>query len=79
MNVESAMARYQEIYQSLYKRAPNELRDLGGEWVLVNGARMTVEGAEAVDRSGCIAGPAAGTSAQAISIKRAMNWFGGSS
>ena len=43
MNTEKAMARYLEIYQSLYKRAPSELRDLGGQWVLVNGARMTVQ------------------------------------
>jgi hypothetical protein len=43
MNVESAMARYLEIYQSLYKRVPSELRDLGSNWVLVNGAKMTVD------------------------------------
>lgn len=42
MNTEKAMARYLEIYQSLYRRTPTELRDLGGEWVLVNGARMTL-------------------------------------
>ena len=43
LNTEKSMARYLEIYQSLYKRAPSELRDLGGQWVLVNGARMTVQ------------------------------------
>jgi hypothetical protein len=43
MNVENAMARYNDVYQSLYKRSPSELRDLGGGWVLVNGARMTVD------------------------------------
>ncbi len=43
MNVEKAMARYLEIYQALYRRTPSELRDLGSNWVLVNGARMTVE------------------------------------
>jgi hypothetical protein len=43
VNVEHEMAQYMEIYQSLYKRAPSELRDLGGDWVLVNGARMTIE------------------------------------
>ncbi|HVO71978.1 MAG TPA: hypothetical protein VMT24_18140 [Aggregatilineaceae bacterium] len=37
------MERYLDIYQSLYKRAPSELRDLGGQWILVNGARMTVQ------------------------------------
>ncbi len=42
MNTEKAMARYLEIYQSLYRRTPTELRDLGGDWVLVNGARMTL-------------------------------------
>ncbi len=43
MNVEKAMARYLDIYQALYRRTPSELRDLGSNWVLVNGARMTVE------------------------------------
>lgn len=41
-NAEKAMARYAEVYKVLYRRSPSELRDLGGEWVLVNGARMTV-------------------------------------
>ncbi len=43
MDVEKAMARYLNIYQALYRRTPSELRDLGRNWVLVNGARMTVE------------------------------------
>ncbi|HEX3054318.1 MAG TPA: hypothetical protein VHP83_26920 [Aggregatilineaceae bacterium] len=43
MRVEKAMARYLEVYQSLYQRAPKELRDLGNDWVLVNGARMKVD------------------------------------
>jgi hypothetical protein len=42
LNTEKSMARYLEVYQSLYRRAPSELRDLGGEWVLVNGARMSL-------------------------------------
>ena len=42
VNTEIAMAKYLEIYQSLYRRTPTELRDLGGEWVLVNGARMSL-------------------------------------
>jgi len=42
VNVERAMANYVEIYQALYRKLPSELRDLGGDWVLVNGARMTV-------------------------------------
>jgi hypothetical protein len=43
MGVEKVMARYQEVYQALYHREPKELRDLGNNWVLVNGARMSVE------------------------------------
>ena len=43
MNTEKSMAQYMEIYQSLYRRTPSELRDLGGDWVLVNGARMTLQ------------------------------------
>ncbi len=42
MRVAKAMARYQNIYLSLYGRHPRELRDLGNTWVLVNGARMPV-------------------------------------
>jgi len=43
MRVEKAMARYLHVYESLYKRTPRQLRDLGNNWVLVNGARMRVE------------------------------------
>jgi hypothetical protein len=42
MNIERAMAAYVEVYQALYRKMPSELRDLGGDWVLVNGARMTI-------------------------------------
>jgi hypothetical protein len=41
--VEKVMARYQNVYLSLYQRIPRELRDLGNNWVLVNGARMSVD------------------------------------
>lgn len=37
------MARYLNLYLSMYQRNPKELRDLGNNWVLVNGARMRVE------------------------------------
>jgi hypothetical protein len=37
------MVRYQTVYLSLYQRTPRELRDLGNNWVLVNGARMSVD------------------------------------
>ena len=43
LNVDRAMAHYLDVYQSLYRRAPSELRDLGNSWVLVNGARMTLQ------------------------------------
>jgi len=43
MRVEKAMAQYLQVYLSLYQRKPKELRDLGNNWVLVNGARMSVE------------------------------------
>jgi hypothetical protein len=43
LRVEKAMARYQTVYVSLYQRRPRVLRDLGDNWVLVNGARMNVE------------------------------------
>lgn len=43
MRVEKAMARYSNLYLSLYQRSPKELRDLGNNWVLVNGARMNVD------------------------------------
>jgi hypothetical protein len=43
VRVEKAMARYQNVYLSLYQRTPRELRDLGNNWVLVNGARMSVD------------------------------------
>jgi hypothetical protein len=43
MRVDRAMARYLDMYQKLYQRSPRELRDLGNDWVLVNGARMSVD------------------------------------
>jgi hypothetical protein len=43
VDVEKVMTRYLEIYHALYRRTPSELRDLGNNWVLVNGARMTLE------------------------------------
>ena len=41
--VEKAMAHYLDVYRLLYQRIPRELRDLGNNWVLVNGARMSVD------------------------------------
>lgn len=43
MRVQRAMARYLHVYLALYQREPRELRDLGNNWVLVNGARMSVD------------------------------------
>ncbi len=43
VRVEKAMARYLDVYRLLYQRNPRELRDMGNSWVLVNGARMSVD------------------------------------
>jgi hypothetical protein len=40
--VQKAMARYLDVYRLLYQREPRELRDIGNNWVLVNGARMSI-------------------------------------
>ncbi len=42
LNAAGAIVRYRQVYSRLYQREPRELRDLGGGWVLVNGARMRV-------------------------------------
>lgn len=41
MDVQQVMTDYQATYLALYRRNPSELSDLGNDWVLVNGARMT--------------------------------------
>ncbi|GIK63036.1 MAG: hypothetical protein BroJett018_08300 [Chloroflexota bacterium] len=41
MDVQQVMTDYQTTYLALYRRNPSELSDLGNDWVLVNGARMT--------------------------------------
>jgi hypothetical protein len=43
LRAEKAMARYANLYLALYQRTPKELRDLGNNWVLVNGARMNID------------------------------------
>jgi hypothetical protein len=77
MNVENAMARYMEIYQSLYKRAPSELRDLGSDWVLVNGARMTVDELRQLTDQLQRELQQEQTRKRSI-VKRLLNWFGNS-
>lgn len=42
MSVSTLLQRYELVYRKLYLRAPSEIRDLGGGWVLVNGARMPI-------------------------------------
>ena len=39
---EQAMISYAEAYERLYKRIPRDLRAIDGNWVVVNGARMSV-------------------------------------
>jgi hypothetical protein len=76
MNIEMAMARYLEIYQSLYKRTPTELRDLGGDWVVVNGARMTID--ELRQLTDQLQRELQQEQARKKSIvKRLLAWFGG--
>lgn len=43
MESQEILSNYSQAYHSLYQRQPAEVRDLGGGWVLVNGARMTTE------------------------------------
>jgi len=42
VNTEQAMLNYSEAYQKLYKRTPKDLRALDSNWVVVNGARMSI-------------------------------------
>jgi hypothetical protein len=74
MRVEKAMARYLEVYLALYERQPKELRDLGDNWVLVNGARMSVDELEN------LAGELQREYQQMLSnkrsiVKKLLNWF----
>lgn len=41
MEVQQILTDYQMTYFALYRRNPSEVSDLGNNWVLVNGARMT--------------------------------------
>jgi hypothetical protein len=41
MEVQQILTDYQTTYFALYRRNPSEVSDLGNNWVLVNGARMT--------------------------------------
>lgn len=43
MEVEKLLTDYTQTYQKLYQRNPREVEDLGQGWVLVNGARMTID------------------------------------
>jgi hypothetical protein len=68
------MARYLLVYQSLYQRSPRDLRDLGHNWVLVNGARMRVEELEN------LANELQREYQQALAnkrniVKKLLNWF----
>jgi hypothetical protein len=78
VNIENAMARYLEVYQSLYRRAPTELRELGGEWVLVNGARMTIGELEQLTEQ--LQRELQTEQARKRNlVKRLLNWFGSGS
>ena len=74
LNTEKAMSRYLEIYQSLYRRAPSELRDLGSDWVLVNGARMSLVELEQLTEQLQRELQQEQTRKRSL-VKRLMNWF----
>lgn len=75
MNTEKSMAQYLEIYQTLYRRMPSELRDLGGDWVLVNGARMTLQELEQLTEQ-LQREFQQEKSRKRNLVKRLMTWFG---
>jgi len=68
------MARYLMIYRTLYQRVPGELRDLGNDWVLVNGARMSVEELENLANELNREYEQSLTNKRSI-VKRLLNWF----
>jgi hypothetical protein len=74
MKVEKAMARYLHIYQALYQRDPRELRDLGNDWVLVNGARMRVEELETLSEDLNREYQQVLANKRSI-VKKLLNWF----
>jgi hypothetical protein len=75
LNTEKSMAQYLEIYQTLYRRMPSELRDLGGDWVLVNGARMTLQELEQLTEQ-LQREFQQEKSRKRNLVKRLMTWFG---
>lgn len=68
------MARYQSVYLSLYQRRPRELRDLGNNWVLVNGARMSVEELENLANELQKEFQQVQINKRSV-VKRLLNWF----
>ena len=70
------MAQYLQVYQSLYRRAPSELRDLGGDWVLVNGARMTLIELQQLTTQLQLELKEEQTRKRNL-VKRLLTWFGG--
>ncbi len=42
MKPHNFLADYTQAYRTLYQRNPSEVKDLGGGWVVVNGARMSM-------------------------------------
>jgi hypothetical protein len=74
MRVEKTMARYLEIYLALYQRAPKELRHLGEDWVLVNGARMHVDELEHLTDELCQEYNQALANKRGI-VQKLLGWF----
>lgn len=74
VNVETAVTSYAAAYQRLYNRTPRDIRILGPDWVLVNGARMHVMELEYLTRQ--LEREHLQALAQKRSIvKRLLTWF----
>ncbi len=68
------MARYLDVYRLLYQREPRELRDMGNSWVLVNGARMSVDELENLSEQLNREYQQVLSNKRSI-VKKLLNWF----
>lgn len=68
------MARYLDVYRLLYQREPRELRDMGNSWVLVNGARMSVDELENLSEQLSREYQQVLSNKRSI-VKKLLNWF----
>jgi hypothetical protein len=74
MSTTVLLERYEQVYRKLHQRGPDELRDLGSGWVVVNGARMRVAELERLTEE--LYGEYRRTNAEKRSIiKRLVGWL----